>query len=90
MLDEPAVGMNTLEKQQLMEEVIKLHKSGLSILLIEHDIGFVMGICEQILVMNFGRVIAVGTPEQIRRNPQVIEAYLGQDGDSDIAPISLY
>jgi branched-chain amino acid transport system ATP-binding protein len=90
LLDEPAAGMNTLERQQLMEEVIKLHKSGLSILLIEHDMGFVMGICEQILVMNFGRVIAGGTPEQIRRNPQVIEAYLGQDGDSDIAPISLY
>jgi branched-chain amino acid transport system ATP-binding protein len=90
LLDEPAAGMNTLERQQLMEEVIKLHKSGLGILLIEHDMSFVMGICEQIIVMNFGRVIAVGTPEQIRRNPQVIEAYLGQDGDKEIAPTSLF
>ena len=85
LLDEPAAGMNTLEKQQLMEEVITLHKSGLSILLIEHDMSFVMGVCAQIIVMNFGRVIAVGTPEQIRQNPQVIEAYLGQDGDPEIA-----
>lgn len=90
LLDEPAAGMNMLEKQQLMEEVITLHKSGLSILLIEHDMSFVMGVCAQIIVMNFGRVIAVGTPEQIRRNPQVIEAYLGQDGDKEIAPTSVY
>jgi branched-chain amino acid transport system ATP-binding protein len=89
LLDEPAAGMNTPEKQQLMEEVIKLHKSGLSILLIEHDMSFVMGICEQVIVMNFGRVIAVGTPEQIRENPQVIEAYLGQNVDPEIAPTSL-
>jgi branched-chain amino acid transport system ATP-binding protein len=89
LLDEPAAGMNTPEKQQLMEEVIKLHKSGLSILLIEHDMSLVMGICEQVIVMNFGRVIAVGTPEQIRENPQVIEAYLGQNVDPEIAPPSL-
>jgi branched-chain amino acid transport system ATP-binding protein len=88
LLDEPAAGMNTPEKQQLMEEVIKLHKSGLSILLIEHDMSLVMGICEQVIVMNFGRVIAVGTPKQIRDNPQVIEAYLGQNGDPE-APTSL-
>jgi branched-chain amino acid transport system ATP-binding protein len=86
LLDEPAAGMNSVEKQQLMEEVIKLNKSGLSILLIEHDMSFVMGICEQIIVMNFGRVIAVGSSEEIRRDPQVIEAYLGQDGDAVIAP----
>jgi branched-chain amino acid transport system ATP-binding protein len=88
LLDEPAAGMNSVEKQQLMEEVIKLNKSGLSILLIEHDMSFVMGICEQIIVMNFGRVIAVGSSEEIRRDPQVIEAYLGQDGDAVIAPKS--
>ena len=89
LLDEPAAGMNTLEKQQLMEEVRKLHQSGLSILLIEHDMSFVMGICEQVVVMNFGRVIAVGTPEQVRQNPQVIGAYLGEDDDPEIASTSL-
>jgi len=84
LLDEPAAGMNTVEKQQLMDEIIKLDQSGLSILLIEHDMSFVMGMCKQIIVMNFGQVIAVGRPDQIRQNPHVIEAYLGRDDESDL------
>jgi branched-chain amino acid transport system ATP-binding protein len=83
LLDEPAAGMNPVEKQQLMDEIINLHQSGLSILLIEHDMSFVMGICKQIIVMNFGQVIAVGSPEQIRQDRRVIEAYLGRDDEPD-------
>lgn len=84
LLDEPAAGMNGVEKQQLMEEIFKLDQCGLSILIIEHDMRFVMRLCGQIAVLNFGRLIARGTPDEIRNHPQVIEAYLGQDdGASD-------
>jgi branched-chain amino acid transport system ATP-binding protein len=79
LLDEPAAGMNGAEKQQLMDEIVQVHESGLTLLIIEHDMRFIMGICKQIAVLNFGRMIAQGTPEEIRRNPDVIEAYLGRD-----------
>ncbi|MGZ8479993.1 MAG: ABC transporter ATP-binding protein C-terminal domain-containing protein, partial [Candidatus Binatia bacterium] len=86
LLDEPAAGMNGAEKQQLMEEIVKLAESGLSILIIEHDMRFVMGLCRQIAVLNFGRLIAQGTPEEIRANPAVVEAYLGEQSADDDAP----
>ncbi len=79
LLDEPAAGMNSAEKELLAEEIIKLDRSGLSILIIEHDMRFIMRLCKQITVLNFGRVIAQGTPEEIRGNSVVIEAYLGND-----------
>jgi branched-chain amino acid transport system ATP-binding protein len=82
LLDEPAAGMNSVEKQQLMEEIVKLDKNGLTIVIIEHDMRFIMGLCKQIAVLNFGRLIAQGNPDQIRRHPQVMEAYLGSDEDS--------
>ncbi len=79
LLDEPAAGMNPSETAELME-VIRRIRDGfdIAILLIEHDMNLVMGICEGIAVLNFGRVIAKGTPEEIRTNLQVIEAYLGK------------
>jgi len=79
LLDEPAAGMNSAEKQQLMGEVVKLGEAGLGIMIIEHDMRFVMGLCERITVLNFGEVIAEGTPDEIRANDAVVEAYLGQD-----------
>ncbi|HEY3166928.1 MAG TPA: ATP-binding cassette domain-containing protein, partial [Candidatus Binatia bacterium] len=71
--------MNAVEKQHLIDEVARLVESGLSILIIEHDMRFIMGLCEQVAVLNFGRLIARGTPDEIRANPEVIEAYLGRD-----------
>ena len=79
LLDEPAAGMNSAEKLLLMDEIIKLDDSGLSILIIEHDMRFIMELCQQIAVLNFGRLIAEGTPEEVRGNRAVIEAYLGSD-----------
>jgi branched-chain amino acid transport system ATP-binding protein len=83
LLDEPAAGMNGAEKQQLMDEIVKLGESGLTILIIEHDMRFVMGLSKQITVLNFGRVIAQGSPDEIRANAEVIEAYLGRDDASE-------
>jgi branched-chain amino acid transport system ATP-binding protein len=64
-----------------MDEIIKLEDSGLSLLVIEHDMRFIMGLCSQVAVLNFGRLIAQGTPEEIRANGAVIEAYLGTDDE---------
>lgn len=80
LLDEPAAGMNPQETEELMN-MIKFIRSefNLTILLIEHDMKLVMGICERIMVLDYGRVIASGSPEEIRKNPHVIKAYLGGD-----------
>ena len=79
LLDEPAAGMNTAEKQELMKEVRKLDARGIGVFIIEHDMRFIMELCREIAVLNFGRVIAQGTPAEIRNNPEVIEAYLGRE-----------
>jgi branched-chain amino acid transport system ATP-binding protein len=79
LLDEPAAGMNPRERTELMERIRWLRRErGLTILLIEHDMKFVMGICERIVVLDHGMIIAEGAPEEIRTNPAVIEAYLGR------------
>lgn len=78
LLDEPAAGMNPSEKKELVALVDQIKQDfGLTIVLIEHDMRVIMGICDRIQTLNYGRIIAEGSPEEIRNNPAVIEAYLG-------------
>ena len=82
LLDEPAAGMNPSETAELMDNIRKIRDTfHIAIMLIEHDMNLVMGICEGIAVLNYGKIIAKGTPEEIKNNPTVIEAYLGKQGE---------
>jgi branched-chain amino acid transport system ATP-binding protein len=83
LLDEPAAGMNPQETQELIEFILKLKKDfDLTILLIEHDMRVVMGICQRIKVLDYGATLAEGTPREIQNNPKVIAAYLGDGGEN--------
>ena len=79
LLDEPAAGMNEAESVQLLERIQEIRNCGKTVLLIEHDMSVVMGICDYISVLNFGKLIAQGTPGEIQTNEAVIEAYLGRE-----------
>src|SRR6202000_685255 len=77
LLDEPAAGLRHFEKQRLANLLRELRDVGMSVLLVEHDMGFVMGLADRVVVLDFGTRIAEGTPESIKTNPDVIRAYLG-------------
>jgi branched-chain amino acid transport system ATP-binding protein len=78
LLDEPVAGMNHHEADGIRQLILKLRDEGISILLIDHDMTFVMGLCEQLYVLDFGVLIAKGRPDEVRTNPAVLDAYLGQ------------
>ena len=79
LLDEPAAGLNDVETRQLQELLEKVSDSGVTILVVEHDMHFVRNLCDHVVVLNFGEKIFEGTPDQVHQNPAVLEAYLGRD-----------
>lgn len=85
LLDEPAAGMVAHERRQLAQLIAKLRAQGIGVLVIEHHMGLIMEVCDRIVVLNFGREIAEGTPDEIGRNQAVVDAYLGQVHDAQAA-----
>jgi branched-chain amino acid transport system ATP-binding protein len=85
LLDEPAAGMNEKETNDLYELILKIKELGITVLLIEHDMPLVMKVCDRMAVLNFGKKLTEGTPDEIKNNPEVIEAYLGREEEEELA-----
>jgi ABC-type branched-subunit amino acid transport system ATPase component len=86
MLDEPASGMSAVEKERLSEALLDLHrKTKIAILIIEHDVGFLTGICQRLIALNFGAMLTEGSCESVTSDQRVIDAYLGNEDDSAVA-----
>jgi branched-chain amino acid transport system ATP-binding protein len=83
LLDEPTAGMNPIETAQLGDQIIRLRDEGMTILVIEHDMALIHQVCDEVYVLNFGQIIAHGTPDEIKNDPLVIEAYLGREEIAD-------
>ncbi|PJF45001.1 MAG: ABC transporter ATP-binding protein [Phototrophicales bacterium] len=79
LLDEPTAGMNAVETEQLGEKILDMKAAGIAVLVVEHDMALISQVCDIVYVLNFGEVLTVGTPDEIKRDPAVIEAYLGRD-----------
>jgi branched-chain amino acid transport system ATP-binding protein len=82
LLDEPTAGMNPIETREFGENVLRLREEGLTLLVIEHDMAFIGQVCDAVYVLNFGQMIAHGTPDEVKHNPAVISAYLGAEDET--------